>query len=134
VRLYGKILLQWASESSALPRSKSQANPVNGAAMHPDGFNSPVDQVRREHVPVTGRRVIYEYCISFVVVTLRRTSRVHQLKPGESGLLKGLPYTLLTVLFGWWGIPWGVVYTPLALLTYLSGGRDVTGLSQYHRT
>jgi hypothetical protein len=32
----------------------------------------------------------------------------------------------LSLLFGWWGLPWGLIYTPLTLWTNLSGGRDVT--------
>jgi hypothetical protein len=27
---------------------------------------------------------------------------------------------------GWWGVPWGLIYTPLTLWTNLSGGRAVT--------
>jgi hypothetical protein len=81
-----------------------------------------------------GRLVIYEYCISLLVVTLRRTSGIYRLRPGESGRLKGLPYALLSLLLGWWGIPWGVLYTPLVVLTNLSGGRDVTEVFRNHRT
>jgi len=74
-----------------------------------------------------GRLVVYEYCISFVVITLRRTSGIYHLRPGESGRLKGLPYTLLSLILGWWGIPWGILYTPLVVLTNWSGGRNVDG-------
>ncbi|HMF12718.1 MAG TPA: hypothetical protein VKE94_10445 [Gemmataceae bacterium] len=73
------------------------------------------------------RLVVYEYCISFVFITLRRASGVYRLRPGESGRLKGLPYTLLTLVLGWWGVPWGILYTPLVVLTNLSGGRVVDG-------
>ena len=48
------------------------------------------------------------------------------LRPGELGLVRGLPFSLLSMLVGWWGIPWGVVYTPLVLITNFSGGRDIT--------
>jgi hypothetical protein len=70
--------------------------------------------------------VVFDYCISLLVITLRRTSRVHFLRPRESALITGLPYTLMTLLLGWWGIPWGLIHTPLALATNLRGGRDVT--------
>lgn len=74
-----------------------------------------------------GRRLVFfEYCISLVIVTLRRPSAVYLLRPGERGFLRGLPYTMLSVLLGWWGVPWGLLYTPRVLLTNLSGGRDVT--------
>jgi hypothetical protein len=72
-----------------------------------------------------GRWVYYEICISFIFVTLRRPTRPVELSPGEWGLLRGLPYALLTLFLGWWGIPWGLIYTPLALWTNLSGGREL---------
>ena len=73
-----------------------------------------------------GRLVYYEYCISLLFLTLRCPTRIHLLRAREHGVLRGLPYVLLSLLLGWWGIPWGVIYTPLTLLTNLSGGRDVT--------
>lgn len=72
------------------------------------------------------RIVFYEFCISLVVLTLRCPSGLHLLYPGEYGISRGMPYTLLTFFLGWWGIPMGIVYTPLALVTNLTGGRDVT--------
>jgi hypothetical protein len=73
-----------------------------------------------------GRLVLYEYCISLIVLTLRCPTDVYLLRPGEGGVWRGLPYTVLSLLLGWWGIPMGVLYTPLVLLTNLSGGCDVT--------
>ena len=73
-----------------------------------------------------GRFVFYEYCISFIAVTLRRPSSVYYLPAGSWGIARGLPYVFLSLLLGWWGIPWGIVYTPLALATNLTGGCDVT--------
>ncbi|MFL5243975.1 MAG: hypothetical protein ACJ8FY_17880 [Gemmataceae bacterium] len=48
------------------------------------------------------------------------------LGPGERGILKGLPYSLISLLCGWWGLPWGVIYTPLTILTNLRGGFEIT--------
>jgi hypothetical protein len=73
-----------------------------------------------------GRLVFYEYCISLVFLTLRCPTDVVLLGPEESGVLRGLPYCLVSALLGWWGIPMGIIYTPLTLFTNLSGGRDVT--------
>jgi hypothetical protein len=75
---------------------------------------------------VGGRFVFYEYCISFVLLTLRRASKVHLLAHGKRGLLRGLPYSILSLLFGWWGLPWGFIYTPLTLVTNVKGGCDIT--------
>lgn len=72
------------------------------------------------------RLVFFEYCISCVLLTLRRPSDLYVVRAGDWAVLRGLPYTLVSVLLGWWGLPWGLIYTPLVLLTNLSGGRDVT--------
>jgi hypothetical protein len=72
------------------------------------------------------RLVFYEYCVSVVFLTLRRPSRVYRLRPGERGVLRSLPYALVSLLLGWWGVPWGLVYTPLTLWTDLTGGRELT--------
>jgi hypothetical protein len=74
------------------------------------------------------RLVVFEYCISIVVMTFKRSTDVHLIRPGQSAVMKGLPWTLLSLLLGWWGFPWGVIYTPAALMRNLSGGRDVTDL------
>ena len=47
-------------------------------------------------------------------------------REGESPLVKGLPYTLLSLFIGWWGFPWGLIYTPVVIIQNLSGGKDVT--------
>ncbi len=73
-----------------------------------------------------GRLVFYEFCISLIVITLRRPTPVFLLRPGELGVIRGLPYVFLSLVLGWWGIPWGIIYTPLTVLTNLAGGRDVT--------
>jgi hypothetical protein len=80
-----------------------------------------------EQALAAGRRfVFYEYCISLVVVTLRRPSALHVLPVGSRGVLRGVPYVLVSLLLGWWALPWGIVYTPLSLITNLTGGCDVT--------
>jgi hypothetical protein len=73
-----------------------------------------------------GRLVLFEYCISFLVVTLRCPTRVYLLRPGQHGAVVSLPYTMLTFFLGWWGLPWGLVCTPLVLLNNMCGGSDVT--------
>jgi hypothetical protein len=73
-----------------------------------------------------GKFVVFEYCISVLIMTFKRGSDIYYLKPGESALVKGLPYTLLSLALGWWGFPWGFIYTPMALITNFGGGKNVT--------
>jgi hypothetical protein len=70
--------------------------------------------------------VIYQYVISLVVVTFRRNSPLQLVPAGSSAAGKSLPWTLLTLVLGWWGIPFGFIYTPMVLYKNLKGGADVT--------
>lgn len=72
------------------------------------------------------RFVVFDWCVSFVVVTLRRTSEVHFIRAGQSAVLRSLPYTAVSLVLGWWGIPWGPLCTVQSVATNLRGGRDVT--------
>ena len=78
------------------------------------------------------RWVVFEYCISVIAVTLRRPSRPFRLKSGQRAWVRGLPYVLISLLFGWWGLPWGIIYTPLTIFANLSGGCDITAHVREH--
>jgi tetratricopeptide (TPR) repeat protein len=80
----------------------------------------------REEVERGARIVAYVYCVSFLVVTFKRATRPYLIKGGHGRLGPGLPWALLTLLFGWWGFPWGLIYTPMALWQTLRGGVDLT--------
>jgi hypothetical protein len=72
-----------------------------------------------------GKLVVYEYCISLVVITFRRNSPVHYIAPGADAVAPGWKYTLLSLLLGWWGFPFGLVFTPLSVINNLRGGRNI---------
>lgn len=81
----------------------------------------------RAEIERGGRFVYYPYCISLLVVTLKRTSGVTFIPPGRGRVVPGLGYALISLLLGWWGIPWGLLYTPQCLWQILvMGGVDVT--------
>ena len=69
-----------------------------------------------------GRFVQFYYCISIIVMTFRRGSHIYFIKADESAVSKGLPWTLLTLLLGWWGIPWGPIWTIQSLAVNFRGG------------
>ena len=70
--------------------------------------------------------VIFEYTISLLIVTFKRPTDIYFIRSNESAVGKSMPYTLLTFFVGWWGIPGGIIYTPMSLATNLSGGKNVT--------
>ena len=48
-----------------------------------------------------GKFVMYRYCVSVVFLTMMRGSDVYFVRADQSRLVKGLPWTLLTLLAGW---------------------------------
>jgi hypothetical protein len=73
-----------------------------------------------------GKFVIFQYCISILIMTFRRSSNIYFIRAGESAIGAGIKYTLLSLVLGWWGIPWGPIFTITALFTNFRGGKDVT--------
>ena len=73
-----------------------------------------------------GRFVMYQYCISILILTFKRPSEIYFLRAGEGGIGRGVPFTLISLFFGWWGIPWGPIYTIGSFITNFGGGKDIT--------
>jgi len=73
-----------------------------------------------------GKFVIFQYCISILVMTFRRSSDIYFIRAGEGTFGVSIGYTIVSILLGWWGIPWGPIYTIGAIITNLGGGKDIT--------
>lgn len=91
-----------------------------------NGIEGISDTELSQQLAAGGKFVVFEYAISILVMSFKRGSDIYYIRPGESAFTKGLPYTLLTMVTGWWGIPWGPIYTIMAIATNFSGGKDVT--------
>lgn len=68
----------------------------------------------------TVRYVAYPYVFSFIVVTFQRAfsgcwCRVHRIQ-------RWLAASLITTIFGWFGFPFGIIFTPVRLLQLARGG------------
>ncbi|MBP7998087.1 MAG: hypothetical protein KA314_15005 [Chloroflexi bacterium] len=87
--------------------------------------NMTVGQLQAE-LQQGGKFVVYLYCVSVLIMTFKRSSSIYFIRAGESALWHGIPFTLLTLLAGWWGIPWGPIFTIEALARNVQGGKDVT--------
>lgn len=87
--------------------------------------NMSPDQMRFE-IQRGARLVYFQYAISVLVLSFRRASNIYFIPAGESAIGKSLPWTLLSLVAGWWGIPWGPIWTIQALITNFKGGKDVT--------
>lgn len=67
----------------------------------------------------------FEACISALVITTLNSSR-HLVVGHHSIFFTGLVYSLITLLLGWWGLPWGPIYTLQTLSRNLRGGHRRT--------
>ena len=75
----------------------------------------------------TGARLVrFEFCISLLLFTLRRQSPVYLTESWQERYLRGLGYSLLALILGPWGVPWGPIWTPWAVWVNLTGGVDET--------
>ena len=72
------------------------------------------------------RFVRFERCTSFLIATIRHESRIYLTENWQGRYLRGLGYSLLSLLLGPWGVPWGLFLTAQSLWTNLTGGIDVT--------
>jgi hypothetical protein len=70
--------------------------------------------------------VRFEFCFSALLFTVRRQSPIYLTDSWQDRYLRGISYNLATLLFGLWGVPWGLVWTPRALWVNLTGGIDQT--------
>jgi hypothetical protein len=73
-----------------------------------------------------GRLVVFQFCVSVLVVSFKRSSPIYLIKRGEGSFGKSWPFMLISLVAGWWGIPWGPIWTVMTISTNLGGGKDVT--------
>ena len=64
--------------------------------------------------------------VSVFVATFKQSSAVYFIRPGHTALTPRIGYSILSLLFGWWGIPWGPIYTVQAFWNNAIGGLDLT--------
>jgi hypothetical protein len=72
------------------------------------------------------RIIVFQYCFSMIILSFRRTSPAFLIKFGESPWNRGIKYLLISFFFGWWGVPWGPIWTISTLFRNFKGGIDVT--------
>ena len=90
------------------------------------GVNGLTDQQVADEVRNGAKFVFYTYTVSIIVMTFKRPTDIYFVRADENRVAKGLGWTFLTLFLGWWGIPWGPIYTIGTLYRNLAGGRDVT--------
>jgi hypothetical protein len=79
-----------------------------------------------QRVLAGGRYLIFQYCISILVMSFRRSSGIVYVPPGKDGASAAITNSLISLLVGWWGIPWGPIWTISTVFKNARGGTDVT--------
>ncbi|SRR6266404_3253934 len=121
---------------TTVPAPAAAPRPAPVAAQNPDAFARRLVGVHGvagltpENLQLElqrgGKFVFYQYCISILVMTFKRSSGVYFIRGGKSTIKPGLGFTILSLVLGWWGIPWGPIWTISTTVTNCTGGRDVT--------
>ena len=86
--------------------------------------NMTMTQIRNE-VARGGRFLRFPYTMSFVLLTLKRTSDIYFVRHNEPVSTYGSKYAWINLLLGWWGIPFGPIYTLLCIGGSFKG-EDIT--------
>lgn len=73
-----------------------------------------------------GRFRIFRYNFSVIVMSFQRGSGIQYIRAGHGPGAHAWPWTVLSLMVGWWGIPWGIFFTLQTLWTNCMGGVDVT--------
>jgi hypothetical protein len=109
-------------------RAGMAAGPAAGAMPPPlpKSVSSAAAAVLEAEVLAGGRFVVLQYCVSVVALSFKRSSGVIFLRPGQDGAGHAIKYSLLSLVAGWWGIPWGPLWTIGTVVTNSRGGQDVT--------
>jgi len=99
---------------------------MSGNSMNIIGIEGFTDEQIHLAVERGAKFVVFQYCISVVLMTFKRSSDVYFIRPGHPALAPRIGYSIISLLLGWWGFPWGPIYTVQALWNNALGGLDLT--------
>ncbi len=94
--------------------------------LHLRGSRPLFDEELRTRLATGSRCVRFEFCFSLLFVTVRRQSPVYLTDSWQQRYVRGLWYSLLALVLGPWGAPWGLFLTPWAVWVNATGGADCT--------
>lgn len=68
-----------------------------------------------ERVTMKSFAVRYETCFSIIFMTMRNKTPMF-LKDSAPARRSQITASILSYLFGWWGIPFGIIFTPIVVM------------------
>ena len=81
----------------------------------------------KDEISRGGKFVYFTYTVSILIMTFKRPTDIYFVKADEATLKYSAPYLLLSLVAGWWGIPWGPIYTIGSIATSFKGN-DITSV------
>lgn len=72
------------------------------------------------------RFIVYPFCISLILFSIHVISPAYFVGPSDYRKKQARRYNLLSLIFGWWSIPFGPSKTINSIKTNLKGGVDIT--------
>ncbi len=72
------------------------------------------------------RFVVFDQVVSALILSFRRHSPIFFVTSEQDVKRYRRRYLWITALFGWWGFPFGLIWTPMSLARTLRGGVDMT--------
>jgi hypothetical protein len=103
-------------------------SPAESASIALAGSRPLFAEELRSRVSAGARIVRFEFCFSLVVFTIRRQSPLYLTDSWQERYIRGLWYSLVAIVLGPWGVPWGLIFTPWSVWVNLTGGVDETEL------
>jgi len=83
-------------------------------------------QIEFEVAHQGARFVQYKYCISVILAAYQKSTDIYFIRGNKSAVGKGLVWSFVSLLFGWWESISGPAYTVDAIVTNFRGGKDMT--------
>ncbi|MEO8845874.1 MAG: hypothetical protein ABI591_33850 [Kofleriaceae bacterium] len=128
----GDSIIQWTIAIACVVafvfvRSQQRARVELGAFLDANRAAVLDGTARYRGQPITyaTRLHVYDIVLSFLFVSFKLTSRpVVVGAPGSGKLRAGC--TAVTLVFGWWGIPWGPIWTIRAVSRNVRGTKVIT--------
>ena len=74
-----------------------------------------------EHTQITQ----FQICLSFLIFTTKVPTRFY-IKDHDNTIFVSLFCTFLSLIGGWWGLPWGPIYTVQVVFKNITGGKKRT--------
>lgn len=67
----------------------------------------------------------YQFCLSFLFISFKKKSKYY-ISDYHFTKCIGFAHSMLTCVLGWWGLPWGPIYTVQVILNNIKGGEKIT--------